>query len=672
MNKFIQLRENAFNHIENHLFPLIYLEEFEVRKKACNHEEIIVDQLEIIFQLQRQIKINTQDMMDLLTFLGTNDYVDSYVMTIFRKNQWLFKKREFGEQIKKIVKDEEVADSTIHTLLDSCIECQIDWFSVEMLHQLLKKDKLSLDTFSMMLDYIYHFKKAGFKENICNWLTQDYPMTIKIQLIDLFGELYSIEKLDVEKLLPKEEEQALTNYIKSQKKDMDFAVKALTILQSMFYGDFENSGKGNNGGLAIFLKNLGKELSKSDAVEKVITLGVATDWDTNQSLITEYSTGHLFVQIPMFMDRSNSTEFLKKEYIIKRTIARYLEKLALRPDIYHVRFLDNASMAIARLSEEQNKKLVVTLAPDPHRNMSQSTGALQSFDFDLLIEKLNKILIGDKLVRRSDKIVGIGSRVLKDELQQYFPQLKVKENQNKVHMISEGIQIDHSLLKQEGKAVTPDELAGLGVTQSFLEKPIILNVGRLNELKAQDQLVKAWINSDLSTMYNLLIVGGDLEQPNAEEKEMIDFFNEQLALNPHLADNFLHLGALSNDQIRTLEQKIRAEQNDYPQIYLCSSKKEEFGIAILEALSQRFLVLGPKKGGVKSYLKDNVNGFLIDTIDWETIAHATEEIVQRLKNQKESFEKIQQAGQTTVTDNFSMAVITEDFLSLYLSLQTKE
>ncbi len=137
-----------------------------------------MDQLEIIFQLQRQIKINTQDMMDLLTFLGTNDYVDSYVMTIFRKNQWLFKKREFGEQIKKIVKDEEVADSTIHTLLDSCIECQIDWFSVEMLHQLLKKDKLSLDTFSMMLDYIYHFKKAGFKENITILIKQ--PLKLEV------------------------------------------------------------------------------------------------------------------------------------------------------------------------------------------------------------------------------------------------------------------------------------------------------------------------------------------------------------------------------------------------------------------------------------------------------------------------------------------------------------
>ena len=46
----------------------------------------------------------------------------------------------------------------------------------------------------------------------------------------------------------------------------------------------------------------------------------------------------------------------------------------------------------------------------------------------------------------------------------------------------------------------------------------------------------------------------------------------------------------------------------------CPSFKEEFGIAILEAMAAGFVAIAPKRGE-KSYRRDGYNGFLIDTTD---------------------------------------------------------
>lgn len=672
MNDFIQLRKDYVNHTTGPQFPLTYLEKLNVSEKATPTERIILDQLKVIFQLQYKKELTQSDMRLLLSYLGADESINAYVVTLFIKNPLLFKESSFKKQVKKLLFSEQVADATVYALLDSFIELDCDWLSKENLLTLTEKEAFSLDTFSMIIDYFYSFRKTEMKAHLIHWLAADYPITISIQLMDLFVELYSLAELKETIFLSQKKLGPRVNYLEVLQQESQYTIEGLTILQSMFYGDFENSGKGSNGGLSIFLKNLGKELSKSPEIARVITLAITNEWSAEQSIIREYSHGHLLINIPLLIDRSKPTEFLKKEYFIKRTVQRFLKRLALKPDIYHIRFLDNASKAIAQISEEQGKKLVVTLAPDPHRNMTDQTGGFNHFTYQELLEKLNKILVGDELVAKSDKIVGIGSRVVKEELLQYFPQLKEAEHQNKIQMISEGIQTDLSLIQQEGKVMTTEEFQAMGLTKAFLEKPIILNVGRLNQLKAQDQLLKAWIHSELSADYNLLIVGGDLHHPNAEEKEIISIFEEQLAQHPQLKNRFLHLSALSNDKIRKLEQKIRAEQKDDPQIYLCSSKKEEFGIAILEALSQGFLVIGPKKGGVKSYLRDGENGFLIDTTNWQTIAEATVKISQALKNKSETFERIQYAGKKTVKENFSMAIITEDFLSLYLSLQETE
>lgn len=83
---------------------------------------------------------------------------------------------------------------------------------------------------------------------------------------------------------------------------------------------------------------------------------------------------------------------------------------------------------------------------------------------------------------------------------------------------------------------------------------------------------------------------------------------------------------------------------------------------------QKFLILAPINGGVKSYIDHRVNGFLIDTSDDESIAKDAEKIIYDLKIDIQEFEKIQMEGYKTVDELFSVKKIANEFLSFYLSL----
>ena len=56
--------------------------------------------------------------------------------------------------------------------------------------------------------------------------------------------------------------------------------------------------------------------------------------------------------------------------------------------------------------------------------------------------------------------------------------------------------------------------------------------------------------------------------------------------------------------------------------YACASRKEEFGLAIVEALAIGLPVVAPRTGGPSSYVEDGVTGRLVDTLDRPALAAA--------------------------------------------------
>ena len=50
-------------------------------------------------------------------------------------------------------------------------------------------------------------------------------------------------------------------------------------------------------------------------------------------------------------------------------------------------------------------------------------------------------------------------------------------------------------------------------------------------------------------------------------------------------------------------------------VYVCASMKEEFGIALLEAMATGLTVVAPDAGGPATYVEDGTTGFLVNTAD---------------------------------------------------------
>ncbi|WP_416144126.1 glycosyltransferase family 4 protein [Planococcus koreensis] len=675
MNEFIQFRNQVYDTERNDIYPLQFLDAYIHKSETITSEERRwKEQIRTIKQLEREQKLGEKEIEELLSFLGEHPSIDRFTVDAVLK---LFNDETKGivaDKTKELLATQQYDSQQLYHVLDICIECGLDVLSDDDIFFMLQKYKSDAEIVSILLDYIACFNRQGFKDPLYELLTFHYPDSIKIQAINGLRNLYSMETVNqsfVEKNVINDNNNVFfQGYMDFLHTGFTFENKGTSILQSMFYGDFEDSGKGNNGGLAVLLKGLGEEIAKDNSVSYVFTLTIAQD--LTKPFISFYGDKHVLIRLPIYLDQSVRDKFIKRELFIKRQIAHFLKQANLKPDVFHIRFLDNASKAVAHLCKELNRKLVFTLTPDPHRNMFDGAGQLKELGFNGLIEKLNKIKIGDELIDISDGIVGIGNAEVKTELAVYFPQFKNEHVNRKINMIGEGIQIDQSM-DAEDLAIPSNSLMEWHETnKDFFEKPVILNVGRLSVLKGQVELLKAWSNSRLSETHNLLLIGGDLERPNQEEETVIDFFKDHVQRHPEFKGRFLHQGAMSNADIRMLEKTIIQRDFDDPHIYLCSSVKEEFGIAILEAMSIGFLTLGPLKGGVKSYMRNGENGFLIDTSNWETIAKDAEKYLYDSKIDKDEVKKIQAAGQKTIDEHFSIKKISAEFVSMYLSLKGEE
>jgi glycosyltransferase involved in cell wall biosynthesis len=671
MNEFIKLRKSLIKDGESRNFSLLFFKTYMKHGNVQNNKDrSLFKSVEKILNLSIKSRPTQSELINAMMSLGENDYLDRLIVDLFINNQRQISKKVFEQEILKLMTANTINKAAMFSLIDICIECDMNVLKHYDLTALFSIHKNDYDIVAILMDYMYHFKineYQGFLVNCLNWVLPD---NIKIQILSLLADVYSKDLLRQEPILDfVKRKRIFEDFVGTYDKKIEFSKKGLVLVQSMFQGEFDNDGKGNNGGIAVLLKSLGNALSKDEKVGMVISVSINNEWSNDQPMIYSYSDNHLSIRMPIYINDSNADRFVKKEYYILRFFQRYFERTQINPDVFHIRYLDNASKSIALLSERLGKKLVFTLTPDPHRSMFDDSGRLNNFGKSDFLSRLNRISIGDELIYKSDGIIGIGKAQVRRELEAYFPQLTNSFTARKFTMIDEAIesiQVDPAVCDEdycdEGKMT-------YGIPEAFFENPVMLNVGRLNQLKGQENLIKAWGNSRFSNDYRLLIIGGNKDNPNKEEQRTMDTFERYLNSNPYLRNRFCHVGALSNNEIRIIEKKIMSQNYNMPNIYLCSSQKEEFGIAILEALSEGYLVMAPINGGVKTYIKQGINGFLIDTKSWSSIANEAEKIIYKSDLSKETFQNIQENGRETVLKYYTMDKVSQEMLTFYLSLE---
>ena len=522
---------------------------------------------------------------------------------------------------------------------------------------------------------------------------------IALACLDAAGRIGSMDSLDrLEQLVSECEKRRLPGYaaligrcarvvmrgirlrLHKQGGSTEYAGSAPVLVQVVLNDNPQTVGSASVGGVLTFLHSIGDALGRSGSFDRVITLEVLP-WNVTAPDTRLESAGrgcHTVIRAPVHaLPDGDARRLMIHESDIRGCVASALRMRGIVPDLFHVRYTNNLAKAVVDLTEEMGRRLVFTLTADPHRDFTDTEGRLQPMSEEQTLSNLNKVFIADRILEQAHGILGIAHGSVDAQLLTYFPKLCLSPQvqAKPVRVIPEGIRLNVPASESgdlnaggdpgtgELRAMLFEHAGTFALKRRYADRPLILNVGRLVPGKGQQRLVEAWAGSVLSETYNLVLIGGNLQAPNAEEREMLDRIEQILRRHPYLAGRFCHLASLDNTVIRRLESELARGPAEGVPVYLCSSLKEEFGIAILEAMAAGFLALAPVRGGVRTYIEQGRSGYLIDTSTAASIRREAERML--LSESGERLRAVAMEGKRFILDNFGIHKIAGRFADFY-------
>ncbi|MFD9127033.1 glycosyltransferase [Kitasatospora sp. NPDC059571] len=456
------------------------------------------------------------------------------------------------------------------------------------------------------------------------------------------------------------------------------AGSALTVAQSMLLGRLDEPGAGLSGGMSVLLGGLGDALNGTGRVGRVLTLVAAgpADLGRMQPLVVRRGPEHWVMRIPVDaaepLDPRTAAEH-------RQGLAWWATRLLALPgaaaDVVHARFADDGSLAMAEAARRSGARFAFTVTPDPHRTAAERHRGLPVHALDepaaALRLDLHRIFVADRLVTRADLLVTIPGRAGAADLPDHFPQLAPQFGSPRIAAPPEGIPPFES---HEGDEALAASLMGRlfaggqrtdGLDPDAVGLRVLLSVGRLHPVKQQDRLVEAWLDAGLHTSTALLLIGGAGCDATPVETDMRGRIAKLLAEEPEARRRFAQWPALPNRHVRVLERALASGRWCGPAVYVCPSAKEEFGLAVLEAMDAGLPAAGPARGGVPHYIRDGVNGFLLPT-------GSGSELAARLRAvcglPADRLAEVAARGRATVAARFSAAAMAEALAAEYVTV----
>ena len=156
-------------------------------------------------------------------------------------------------------------------------------------------------------------------------------------------------------------------------------------------------------------------------------------------------------------------------------------------------------------------------------------------------------------------------------------------------------------------------------------------VGRINEAKGQHLLIKA-LSCSKDERVQAYFVGHEMKEGYTQELKT-------LAQELGLASRVHFLGFMKNPHhfFQACDAIVMA------------SKRETFGLVVIEAMQAKTAVIGSNSGGVVEIIDDEKTGLLFEMGNYESLAAK----IEMLKNEKTLKEKIALAGEAKCQEKFS-------------------
>lgn len=462
----------------------------------------------------------------------------------------------------------------------------------------------------------------------------------------------------------------------------------LRLAQVMFQGRLDSgltgAGAGDGGGLATLLVTLARALGAHPAVDEVVTYTRAF---VDPVMSDVYSAPHERVGPHSSLDRlrfgSDAYLATSEQWPFRVQIERELSRALRRREAFdaaHLRFADVGTLAAARVFRRLGVPIVFTLAPDPHAVLrdAEATGDLSRETFaaaDLEHHYLFRAHLVDWMLHHADALVMLPRPDADRDFRELLgPSFEAVRRRGPLRTIPEGVATDRvrprrPSASQAGWPDSPDALQALSkavrdLPLSRRELPLLLTVSRLHRVKGIPLLVDAWSGDpELFAAFNLVVVGGGLERPTTEERLVLDEIDAVLRHRGWARDGLVLLGHRPN---REISQLLGVAAEGIPGViapggvYACASRKEEFGLALLEALAAGLSAVGPNTGGPATYLEDGRTGFLADTTSLVGLREGLHRAAAARLDEARAVR-----ARTLVSERFTVTAMADELVALY-------
>jgi len=428
---------------------------------------------------------------------------------------------------------------------------------------------------------------------------------------------------------------ALFDLDRPRKTERDAAPAPRRIAQLTLTGELDGRssciGAGDTGGIASLLVSVSHALAGRPDVESVLSIGRSSPDGELASLLMPDVDVERFTAVsfgPIGEPPALASEWDFRA-TIERSLRRSLSGSAPPPDLLHLRMADVGTLAASNVARRHGIPVVFTCAPDPHGPIEQrqAAGLLSRDDFgdtDTLEHLWFRARMVERLAAQAEQLV-------------LFPRGDAEERIVRMMGVERSFIDDHSTVAPEGIDLANIDAANIDaanidaassggswpVIDELVERlpperhglALVISVGRLHPVKGMVRVVHDWLSDEtLTTTTNLVIVGGDLEHPNPMERQILDEIDDLLDQHPAAAGVTL-LGAREPAVVaQLLSTAVRGRPADIAAdgVYVNGAPKEEFGLAIIEALAAGLPVVAPRAGGPSTYVVDGVTGVLVD------------------------------------------------------------
>ncbi|MBM3677296.1 MAG: glycosyltransferase family 1 protein [Actinobacteria bacterium] len=417
-------------------------------------------------------------------------------------------------------------------------------------------------------------------------------------------------------------------------------------MQGRLDGGLRSAGVGDGGGISTLLVHLARALGSEPEIASVVTIARAlaepeTGW-VHTRLSEDESPGVSIERVPFGpAGYLPAGEMWGHRLELERALETAIRELG-GVDLAHLRFADAGAFAAARVCRRLGIPVAFTVAPDPHAVIqgAERRGELTRESFpeaELTEHYLFRAQLVADLLGQAEAVVVLPRPRARAALGELIGTPFTRVEDGRVHTIAEGISLV-AIDRARSELTDAGRDGGLpSVANALLDSvfalpqerhglPLLVSVGRLHRVKGLPLLLEAWSgDDDLHRQLNLVIVGGGLEQPTLEETIVLGQLEDVCARVPRACEGLILLGHRANSEVATVLRIARAGLGSLVAphgVYACTSQKEEFGVALLEAMATGLAVVAPNAGGPSTYVEEGLTGSLADTSSTEDVRAA--------------------------------------------------